>query len=339
MLNPYVNVDWSNDNQIVTTTHDHVLTHEGNDPVDPTATSAHFQSLYNGGIRCFAISNYYPSAPMYPLSEYTEYIGGSVPNDIIEIPNAEHHNLAFNGRTGNSIHMNSLGSTFSIGNYRGISPSGYAGGRIEDLIKDITDNLLYSDGGGITVNHPTWTYNQNLFSMDILKQILDMDDRILGIEIYSGLTWDVDLWDEILISGRRCWGFAVPDHKHKTMVNWYGRNVLVVPELTQYECLKAFRNGNMYCKYANTDLKFTEISFANNTLTVKTNAAATIRFIMDGVKVSETENVTTASHDASDAMIYIRAEAETATDRILSQPIMFSIQKRRKVPIKRWKYV
>lgn len=324
MINPYSNVDWSTYSQIITTTHDHVI-----DTNVSTTTKQHFDNLYNGGVRCFAISNYYPSAPMYPLSDYAEDIGGTVPVDIIEVPNAEHHYLAVYGLTGNSIHMNSIGSMFSSGKPRGESPAGFAGGRVEDLVRDVTSQLLYADGGGLTINHPTWTYNQNLFSMDILKHILDIDERVLGIEIFSSTIWDVDLWDEILMSGRRCWGFAVPDHHHKSNATWYGRNVLVVPELTQHECLRAFRNGNMYCKYANTDLKFTGIALDDGTLTASTNEPATIKFIGDGIVISETDNVTSASVNTDDLVQYVRIEAETATDRILSQPIMFSTQSRK----------
>lgn len=334
MLNPYANVDWSNDSQIVTTTHDHVM-----DTNVSTTTKQHFDNLYNGGVRCFAISNYYPSAPMYPLSDYSAEIG-SVPADIIELPNAEQHYIAIFGLTGNSVHINSLGSTFRSGSPRGQTPSGFNGGRVETLIKDVVNELLYSDGGGLTLNHPTWTYNQNLFSMDIFCHLLDLDNRVLGIEIFNTATWDTELWDYILNTGRRCWGFAVPDHYHKSHANWHGRNVLIIPELTQHECLKAFRNGNMYCKYANTNLKFTGIALEGGTLTASTNEPATIKFVGDGIVISETDNVTSASVNTDHLLQYVRIEAETATDRILSQPIMFSTQNREnKVRRKYWQGV
>lgn len=322
MLNPYANVDWSNDSQIVTTTHDHVI-----DSNVSTTTKQHFDNLYNGGVRCFAISNYYPSAPMYPLSDYSAEIG-SVPADIIEIPNAEHHYLSIFGRAGNSVHINSLGSTFRSGSPRGETPAGFNGGTVEALIENVVNELLFSDGGGLTLNHPTWTWEQNLFSMDIFCHLLDLDERVLGIEIFNTNRYDTVLWDYILSTGRRCWGFAVPDHYHKTHTTWYGRNILVVPELTQHECLRAFRNGNMYCKYANTDLKFTNITLEDGTLTASINEPATIKFIGDGITISEIANATSASVNIDDLVHYVRIEAETATDKILSQPIMFNIQSR-----------
>lgn len=332
MLNPYANVDWSTDSQIITTTHDHVK-----DSNVSTTTKQHFDNLYNGGVRCFAISNYYPSAPMYPLSDYVADIGGTVPADIVEVPNAEQHYIAIFGLTGNSVHINSLGSTFRSGSPRGQTPSGFNGGRVEVLIKDVADELLYSDGGGLTLNHPTWTWEQNLFSMDIFCHLLDLDEKVLGIEIFNTNRYDTVLWDYILSTGRRCWGFAVPDHYHKSHATWYGRNVLIVPELTQHECLKAFRNGNMYCKYANTNLKFTGITLVGSTLTASTNEPATIKFVGDGIVISETDNVTSASVNTDHLLQYVRIEAETATDRILSQPIMFSTQSREnKVRRKYW---
>ena len=331
MIDPYANVDWDECSQIVTTTHDHVY-----DTNVSTTTNQHFTNLLNGGVRCFAISNYYPSAPMYPLSEWVAELDMDVPEDIIEIPNAEHHNLAFNGLTGNHIHINSLGSMFSSGHDRGIRPVGFEGGRIEDLIAEVKAQLLYADGGGLTINHPTWTYNQNLFTMDILTKILDMDEAVLGIEVFSSTLWDTDLWDQILISGRRCWGFAVPDHYHKSHAEWYGRNVLVVPELSQHECLKAFRNGNMYCKYANSDLRFNKIALSDDALEVRTNIESTIRFIADGVLVSELPETTSAIFDMDNVGGYIRVEAETEDDRILSQPIMLSTQERHNKT--RWRY-
>lgn len=329
MINPYSNVNWATAQQIATTTHNHVITNESGQEVDPTVTTAYFRSLYNGGIRCFAISNYYPSAPMYPLEDFKEYIGGTVPDDIIEIPNAEQHNLAFNGLKGNSIHMNSIGSTFSSGQERGLSPSGY-NGRIEDLVNDIVSNMLYSDGGGITINHPTWTYKQNLFAYDIIMSILDIDSHIVGIEIFNTSTWDTEIWDRILLTGRKCWGFAVPDHYHKTHATWYGRNVLVVPSLTQRECLMAIKNGNMYAKYANTSLAFENISLTDNTLSVEVSESATIRFISDGVVIAEHSNSTEAEFDTSKTFNYVRVEAETANDKIFSQPIMYYERARKK---------
>jgi hypothetical protein len=99
-----------------------------------------------------------------------------------------------------------------------------------------TVGLLHADGGGITLNHPT--QDRKLYAM-----FLDFDPRVLGIEVWNQLTsgfgsskgfYDdsegphlhfYQLWDDLLRTGRRCWGFFVKDHN----TFGRGRNVLLVP--------------------------------------------------------------------------------------------------------------
>lgn len=121
--------------------------------------------------------------------------------------------------------------------------------------------LLFADGGGITLNHPTG-------KRDGYLSMLDFDPRVLGIEVWNQLTSGfgssrgfyeapgqappdhfLRLWDEILATGRRCWGFFVKDH------NTYGRgrNVLLVPPMETADvreresaALRAHREGCFY---------------------------------------------------------------------------------------------
>lgn len=121
--------------------------------------------------------------------------------------------------------------------------------------------LLHSDGGGITLNHPTG-------KRDAYLPMLDFDPRVLGIEVWNQLTsgfgsdrgfYDTSngaapdhfyrLWDEILATGRRCWGFFVKDH------NTYGRgrNVLLLPSPDTLDpgereaaALRAYRQGTFF---------------------------------------------------------------------------------------------
>jgi hypothetical protein len=121
--------------------------------------------------------------------------------------------------------------------------------------------LLHPDGGGITLNHPTGKRDDYL-------PMLDFDPRVLGIEVWNQLTsgfgsdrgfYDTSngaapdhfyrLWDEILATGRRCWGFFVKDH------NTYGRgrNVLLLPSLETLDpgereaaALRAYRQGTFF---------------------------------------------------------------------------------------------
>ncbi|MFT5468457.1 MAG: hypothetical protein ACI8UO_003566 [Verrucomicrobiales bacterium] len=124
----------------------------------------------------------------------------------------------------------------------------------------LAGGLLHPDGGGITLNHPTGKLKSYL-------EMLDFDPRVLGVEVWNQLTsgfgsnrglYDsmkeppahfYGLWDQILATGRRCWGFFVKDH------NTYGRgrNVLLAPPLadlsaTEREAalLRAYRNGAFF---------------------------------------------------------------------------------------------
>jgi hypothetical protein len=149
--------------------------------------------------------------------------------------------------------------------------------------------LQHPAGGGITLNHPTGKLGDYL-------PMLDFDPRVLGIEVWNQLTsgfgsssafYDrsgkpnlhfYELWDAILRTGRRCWGFFVKDH------NTYGRgrNILLVPKLdplsaTQREAaaLRAYRKGTFFgsvaalaantrgeviAPYDRSDFQFTRLS-------------------------------------------------------------------------------
>lgn len=122
-----------------------------------------------------------------------------------------------------------------------------------------TGGLLHADGGGITLNHPT--QDRKLYEM-----FLDFDPRVLGIEVWNQLTsgfgsskgfYDdsagphlhfYKLWDDLLRTGRRCWGFFVKDHN----TFGRGRNVLLVPNTGEHaadaevEALRAYRKGAFF---------------------------------------------------------------------------------------------
>lgn len=120
--------------------------------------------------------------------------------------------------------------------------------------------LQYPEGGGITLNHPTG-------KVEAYAEMLDFDPRVLGIEIWNQLTSGFGssrgfysrgqepclhfytLWDDLLRTGRRCWGFFVKDH------NTYGRgrNVLLTPRRTdsppaerEADALRAYRTGAFF---------------------------------------------------------------------------------------------
>lgn len=309
VINPYKEVIFGSDEEVSITTHDHAK--------DQTAVD----NLMSKNLDAIAISNYYPSQPYYPLSEYNL----TVPAGTIEIPNAEHHGFT---DVSVAMHLNAVGSTFASGSPSGQTPLGVADTWKHGIIK-MKRGLLFADGGGITINHPTSTG----LTTGIIKELLDFDEVVIGIEIYNqdcpdGKRWAIDIWDEILKTGRRCWGFAVPDHKAEGSgsTNWEGKIVLLVPDATQENCLKAIRNGEFYIKIKHTSLALTDLEVEGNSVTIEVSESATIKTIIDGVvvdsSVGTTKNVTIPSK-----AVYVRFEAETTNDKLFTNPIIFKGRK------------
>lgn len=79
MLNPYQNVTWESTYYLPSTTHWHVT------------TKSRFFAAYDAGLRHFAVSNYIPSHPMYPIHQNSHFdiLESEIPDDIIASPNSE----------------------------------------------------------------------------------------------------------------------------------------------------------------------------------------------------------------------------------------------------------
>ena len=320
MLNPYSGVNFATAIQVPSFTHAHVT------------TQGVLNNTCNQGYKFLPISNYYPSTPFDPT-------GYTVPSDVIITPNAEHHNFSFARYTTDLIHMCSLGSTFSSGAPKDQSPKGYNGGFWTDFIDDALSALKYADGGGITINHPTWTrVTKGLDFPDwMITDMLDYDPRVLGIEILNaggarhgeGMEYCIETWDNILATGRKCWGFCTPDwyvSENLSYPHGPGYCVLLVDEFTEQKCLKAFRDGAFYGKEANTALGFDSIAVNDHTITVSASNATTISAIIDGQQTdySGTSATITVPSDA----VYIRLEATSSDNKIYSNAITFKEGKR-----------
>lgn len=314
VINPYSDVDWAKIEYVPSCSHEHVTNQERVDLLEKI------------GVKHIAVSNYYPSKPYYPLKVFFE-----VPESIISSPNAEHHSMSPYG----SLHINSLGSFFESGNPEGELPRGLGGERWENTFDTIFSQLQYYDGGGITINHPSWSmYAQEASNFSVVEicQMLDYDSRVLGIEFYNstceyGITekmgWDLDTWDAILKTGRRCWGFCVADHRSSNNVGRLsGYNILLCDSIEEHECLKAYRDGQFYGSINNTSLRFNTISLSDRFLTVSAIEAETISIIING------EYHTIIGNDVSmllpDNVLYVRIEAHNSTDSIYSNPILFN---------------
>lgn len=305
MYNPYDTVNFGTVNYVHGVSHYHA------------ETVTNFTRLHNNGIQHIGISNYYPSKPCYPLADVYEPYPG-----MIECPNAEHHNFANLFGVGGRLHLNGLGSLRESGSPRGETPVGFDGEPWQDAVTSILNSLLYSDAGGVTINHPQWT---GLKAKDCCE-ILDHDNRVLGIEIFNQSTeesggngWDVDTWDEILTTGRKCFGFCVPDHSSEVI---RGRNIILTTDKSVYDCLLAYRIGRFFGKAGLTDFKFTNIQYTDGYFSVSTDRTARIKIVTDQGETITTGTSATKQAGRND-YIYIRAEAysEEDDDTIFTNPI------------------
>lgn len=321
MNNPYSGVNWATATQVKSFSHLHLT------------NQTSFEQAIEMGYKHIPTSHYIPSAPKYPLAEHYQ----NVPDDVIGSPNSEKIWTVGGG------HYNALGS-FAEGyghddkDREKISPT--------DLADMIFSQLQYSDGGGMTINHPVgWKQSDNpQYSKEsTIKRccdLLDYDDRVLGIEVYNngyeasygsyleyykGFYKEMlPFWDAILKTGRKCFGFWVIDW-FDTVTPYYGSHILLVPEFTEHECLKAYRNGAFYGIIKDTGLRFTNLALNGKTLNVGVNKECVIDFYTDRGLVKSITG-TSASCTAIDKDVFLRVEVTEVGDadsRIFSNAIMF----------------
>lgn len=299
MINPYDGIDWTTINYIQSLSHAHLL------------EDTHLINAYNEGIRHFAISNYYPAQPWYPLGDF--FI--NPPADVIGCPNAEHSNMK-----GINFHSCSVGSMYS-------SQNGDDGVYVTwaDYITSVINAMVYEGGGGIIINHP---YVTGLKTDDICK-MLDFNPIVLGIEIYNHSSevgyakgWSLSYWDSVLKTGRQCYGFCVPDHEARS-ASWLGRNVLLASGTTELDCAVAYRKGQFYGAMTGTGCKFINITATNEKVTVVTDTANEIKFITQ-FGTTKTVINTSGEYNLNGLETYVRIEAtDTGGERIFSQPIIY----------------
>lgn len=313
VINPYGGIDWDNINSIPSCSHEHAT------------TQSDLDLLKAIGVKHVALSNYYPSRPYYPISVFF-----SDTDDFLASPNAEHHNMSPYG----SLHCNGLGSFFSSGSNYGEYPVGMNRVSWQYTFDCILQNLQFEDGGGITINHPSWsrwTSKTDHPSVEDICNMLDYDYRVLGIEFYNStceygfkekVGWDLNTWDAILKTGRRCWGFSAVDHRSRNLPGrMSGINILLCDQLDEHTCLKAYRDGCFYGALYNSSLRFTAIVLNEMNLTVSASDADYLCFIIDGVYVKKEGSV--ASITLPDNTTYARVEAHNSENSIYSNPILF----------------
>ena len=277
-------------------------------------------------------------AAKYPFVE-GEKIFKPLPPGVLEAPNAEHHSfLLEDGRHAASLHMCSPGSAFASGTFDAHNLSktyshGYNYGSGEfwgTAVDRMIAGLIHPDGGGVTINHPSWTR----LDRELMLKILDHDPRVLGIEVIEDSGHNSEnYWDWALSTGRQCFGFFVPDWHVENKV--FGVNVLCVREKTVHACLKAYREGNFYGALNGLDeLAFTRIAFdaKSRTVTAATDKPARFEVITARGVVKEakgTEVSWTVEPDSpwkgSRIHVFARVKAysvDGSGEELFSQPFM-----------------
>ncbi|QDU75254.1 hypothetical protein Pan97_22840 [Bremerella volcania] len=261
-----------------------------------------------------------------------------IPSDVILCPNAEHHSMTDSGG-----HFNAVGSQFASGTFdvRGrylLHKHGFAMGTglpWREAFERMFAELEVADGGGVTINHPHWSR----MSAAHAQELLDFDPRVLGIEIWNqtghdinGRGWSLTQWDSLLSTGRRCWGFAVPDHGHNSNPKFHGRNILLVPQETPvYQlpaaCLRAYRNGNFYATLLGR-VCLNRIDFSGGRLSVEVTKPSSLRVVTAKGVVHEQTGMECswtlpAGEGSTRNHVFVRVEADEqdGSDRTFTQPI------------------
>jgi hypothetical protein len=328
--NPYATVDWSG-SQVPGLSHAH-----GADKND-------LEAMVADGYRCLGFSNYRPSDPSraYPLTNMTGVTEADVAADVIGIPNAEIFGFA---------DANGLESGFGSMLITGADDTGDIetdvgyNGPWRSFVDEWTAELLYANAGGISLNHPHLSFA----GVPMAKQWLDYSPYVLGIEIfnhlgdwfYDGRGWALDIWHELLVTGRRCYGFGAPDHTdvEGAPETRHGSNRLLVPSAyatmtrsqREQACLEAYYNGQWYVAIAGTSPELAGVAVDGSSVSVEFAESCDIKFVYAlpgdaAARESATTTGTSAAYTLRGDEVYVRAVGTgSGTDEIsLTQPVMF----------------
>ena len=262
-----------------------------------------------------------------------------IPAGLLEAPNAEHHSFMLkNGSSAGRLHICAPGSAFRSGTFDardrlGTCSRGYCPGSGEfwgTAIDRMIDKLIVPDGGGVTINPPSWTR----IDREFLLELLDWDPRVLGIEVLENGKNSEHYWDWVLSTGRQCFGFFVPDHGLD--IDDFGVCVLVVPERTVEACLRAYRNGDFYgSAHGLGELKFTSVKFDGDAVRASTDKPAKfevitakgVQFATEGVSVEWVCPKDNNSSEGPQSEVFARIRATALDDsgeRLFTQALMLT---------------
>ena len=274
----------------------------------------------------------------YPFTE-GDLMFPNWPDGMLEAPNGEHYGFKMaDGTPAWSLHLCCPGSAFMSGTFDShysfhtdklgysFSSSEFWGTAIDRMI----EKLVCPDGGGVTINHPTWTH----LKRELMLEILDWDPRVLGMEVLEHGFNSEHYWDWALATGRQAFGFFVPDWGFNEPEKDFGVNVLVVPERTVHACLKAYRQGDFYgAAHGLGELRFTRIAYDGATVVAETDkpahfevkTARGVRKTADGTRVEWTKPNIPKNKRETGSDIFARVKAYAADgcgETLFSQAFM-----------------
>ena len=201
------------------------------------------------------------------------------------------------------------------------------GGLIYDTINFERQIREINVQGGLAVlAHPAW--------MGLTVDAIYQQEGLCGMEVFNficqvlnGKGQSLNIWDELLMRGKRLWGFAVDDsHMSETFpIGDQAWLMVRAPKLDDRALVAAMRNGNFY---GTQGPEIHEITVANDEIFVKCSPVDQIRFIgaayhgrcsfqqMEGQKLTE------ASHRPAKESIYCRIEVADENGKTAwSQPM------------------
>ncbi|MCX7919010.1 MAG: CehA/McbA family metallohydrolase [bacterium] len=186
-------------------------------------------------------------------------------------------------------------------------------------------DILNQVGALTFIAHPYW-------SSLTVRDILDLQDY-LGVEIYNH-GCEVELakgfssihWDDLLIRGKKLFGFAVDD-AHERVVDYCGGWIWVkAPELTKEAICSAIRQGAFY---SSTGPEIYTIEIQDNKIFVECSPVSRINFMCNGwngwtVWPNQGETITSAEFPIRDKVRYVRIECVDTFGKIAwSNPFYF----------------
>ena len=251
-----------------------------------------------------------------------------IPQDAISYAGAEHYGLS---DTSSDDHIQAIGCTLISDEE---SPwTGYAGNRWE-FLDDVESHLQVPEGGGILFNHPAHTAPTTSF-LNLVKSMYNYKPHlVLGIEIYNHSReilyenqdpWAVVHWDTLLRDGYELWGFANPDYEARRTEptgDWLGRSKILVANLTNTDCLRAYRKGQFYSALLDQGFEFDYLGAELNKVQVEINQEGKIKFVTAN-RILEVDNTTQAEFTANQQDVYVRVEAHKGDEILFSNPFMW----------------